>query len=116
MNIEEFREYCLSKPGASEDFPFGEDTLVFKVGGKMFALTSLDGDFTANLKCDPEWAIELRETYPCVIPGYHMSKRHWNTIIFDGSIPDRLVCDWIDHSYELILQGLPRKIREELNK
>lgn len=114
MNIEELRNYCLTKPGTTEDFPFDEVTLVFKVGGKMYALTSLDGDFTVNLKCDPERAIELRERYPAVLPGYHMSKIHWNTICMDGSVGDKLVCQWIDHSYDLVIKSLPKRVRAEL--
>jgi predicted DNA-binding protein (MmcQ/YjbR family) len=114
MNIESFREYCLSKKGVTECFPFDENTLVLKVMDKMFALTDLDGEFTVNLKCKPELAIELREHYPAVQPGYHMSKQHWNTVHFDGSIPDKLVCDWIDHSYELVVAKLSKKNKEAL--
>jgi len=102
MNIETIREYCISKPEATEGFPFGEDTLVFKVRGKIFALASLDGDHTVNLKCDPGFALELREKYPAVTPGYHMNKKHWNTIILDGSVPDKEVLTWIDRSYNLV--------------
>jgi predicted DNA-binding protein (MmcQ/YjbR family) len=102
MNIETLREYCLSKPGVTETFPFGEDTLVFKVNGKMYALANLDGDLTVNLKCNPSLALELRERYASVIPGYHMNKKHWNTVLLDGSIPDKEVFSWIDHSYELV--------------
>jgi predicted DNA-binding protein (MmcQ/YjbR family) len=102
MNIEILREYCLSKKDTTESFPFGEDTLVFKAGGKIFALANLDGDPTINLKCDPSFALELRERYPSVIPGYHMNKKHWNTVILDGSIPDKEVFSWIDHSYNLV--------------
>lgn len=102
MNIQILREYCISKEGAEESFPFGEDTLVFKRGGKIFALANLDGDPTINLKCDPAYALELREKYPCVIPGYHMNKKHWNTVILDGSVPDQKVFSWIDHSYNLV--------------
>ena len=91
MNIEEFRQYCLSKKGVTEEFPFGPDTLVFKVMGKMFALTNLDGDFSINLKCDPDLAIDLREQYPAVLPGYHMNKKHWNTIAIDGSLSNKLI-------------------------
>lgn len=116
MNIEEFRDYCLSKKGTEETFPFDEVTLVFKVMGKMYALTSLDGEFSINLKCDPEKAIELRETYSSVIPGYHMSKKHWNTILMDDLIPDRLIKEWIDHSYDLIVHSLPKKLQQELNQ
>lgn len=111
MNIEEFREYCLSRKGVSESFPFDESTLVFKVLGKMFALTDLTDPFSINLKCHPEKALELREHYPCVGPGYHMSKTHWNTIRVDGSVPDSLLKEWIDHSYDLVVNGLPKNQR-----
>ena len=116
MNIEEFRDYCLSKKGTEETFPFDEVTLVFKVMGKMYALTSLDSEFSINLKCDPEKAIELRETYSSVTPGYHMSKKHWNTILMDDLIPDRLIKEWIDDSYNLIVLSLPKKLQQELNQ
>jgi predicted DNA-binding protein (MmcQ/YjbR family) len=102
MNIETLREYCINKPQATEGFPFGEDTLVFKVKGKVFALANLDGDLSINLKCDPDYAIELREKYPSVTPGYHMNKKHWNTVILDGSVPDKEVFAWIDRSYDLV--------------
>lgn len=102
MNIESLRDYCISKPGATEGFPFGDDTLVFKVKGKIFALANLDGDLSVNLKCDPDRAIALREHYSSVIPGYHMNKKYWNTIYIDGTIPDKEVYLWIDHSYELV--------------
>ena len=109
MNIEELREYCISKKGATEGFPFDESTLVFKVSGKIFALTDLEGEFSINLKCDPEKAIEIREQYPSVLPGYHMNNRHWNTIKIDGTISDSLIYEWIDHSYELIISKLYKK-------
>lgn len=116
MNIEDLRLYCLSKKESSEGFPFGEDVLVFKVAGKMFALTSLSSpDFRVNLKCEPEKAIELREEYDCVIPGYHMSKKLWNTVIIDGSIPDALLEKWIDHSYDEVVKTLPKKLQKLLN-
>ena len=102
MNIEALRNYCLSKKNATESFPFGDDTLVLKVDGKIFALANLDGDLTVNLKCNPSLAVELRERYPSVIPGYHMNKKHWNTILCDGSIPDKEIFSWIDHSYDLV--------------
>jgi len=102
MNIETLREYCISKINATESFPFGEDTLVFKVDGKIFALVNLDGDLSINLKCDPAFALELRERFSSVTPGYHMNKKHWNTVMLDGSIPDKEVFSWIDHSYNLI--------------
>ena len=116
VNIEELRLYCLTKPGSEEGTPFGEDTLVFKVAGKMFALTSLSStDLRVNLKCDPDHAIELREQYPSVLPGYHMSKKHWNTVVVDGLVPDSQVREWIDDSYNLIVAGLPKKLRDQLN-
>jgi len=115
MNIEEFREYCLKKNSVTESFPFDETTLVFKVAGKMFALTDTHDDFSINLKCDPEKAIELRERYPAVIPGYHMNKKHWNTINVEGSIPDELLYQWIDDSYFLIVEKLSKSLREEVH-
>jgi predicted DNA-binding protein (MmcQ/YjbR family) len=102
MDIVTLRDYCISKKGSSESFPFGDETLVFKADGKIFALVNLDGDLSINLKCDPALALELRERYSSVTPGYHMNKKHWNTIFLDGSIPDKEVFSWIDHSYELI--------------
>ena len=102
MNIETIREYCLSKDAVIESFPFGDDTLVFKVNGRIFVLANLEGDLTINLKCDPTVAIELRERYTSVIPGYHMNKKHWNTILADGSIPDKEILSWIDNSYNLV--------------
>ncbi len=112
MNIEEYREYCMAKAGVTEHFPFDEQTLVFKVMNKMFALADVDLFISINLKCDPERAIELRETYDAVQPGYHMNKKHWNTIEMDGG--DKLIRELIDHSYELIVAGLPKKLKEEL--
>jgi predicted DNA-binding protein (MmcQ/YjbR family) len=103
MDIVALRDYCISKKGANESFPFGEDTLVFKVKGKIFALVNLDGELSINLKCDPALAIELRERFHAVTPGYHMNKKHWNTILLDGSVPDKEVFSWIDHSYDLII-------------
>jgi predicted DNA-binding protein (MmcQ/YjbR family) len=103
MDIVTLREYCLSKKNVTEGLPFGEDTLVFKVKGKIFALANLDGDLSVNLKCDPSYALELREKYRSVIPGYHMNKKHWNTILLDGSVPDKEVFSWIDHSYDLVI-------------
>jgi predicted DNA-binding protein (MmcQ/YjbR family) len=102
MNIELLRDYCINKPQTTEGFPFGEDTLVFKVKGRIFALANLDGDLSINLKCDPGLALELREKYSAVTPGYHMNKKHWNTVILDGSVPDKEVFSWIDHSYDLV--------------
>ena len=103
MNIEQLRDYCLSKSGTEETLPFGPDTLVFKVKGKMFLLVGLDENpISFNVKCDPAKAIELREEYPCVQPGYHMNKKHWNTVVADGSVPSKLLKEWIDDSYELV--------------
>jgi len=103
MNIETLREYCLSKPGAEETLPFGPDNLVYKAGGKIFLITGLDQEpLSFNVKCDPEKAIELREEYSCVKPGYHMNKKHWNTILVDGSVSSRQLKEWIDHSYSLV--------------
>lgn len=115
MNIEELREYCLSKPSVTEGFPFDEVTLVFKVGGKMFLLTTLNEAFRINLKNTPDKVIELQEEYSSVYPGYHMNKRHWITVSIDGSIPDTTICRWIDESYNLIVSSLSKKIKDELN-
>ncbi len=115
MNLETLRDYCLSKKGTTEDLPFGPSTLVFKVMGKMFALTGLDTDeLSINLKCDPELAIQLREQYDCVRPGFHQSKTHWNTVQIDGTVKDTLVRQWIDHSYDIVVAGLPKKLKAEL--
>src|SRR3954447_23656294 len=112
MDLEEFREYCLGKPGASEETPFGPDVLVFKVGGKMFALAALEAVRpTVNLKCDPELALDLRDRYEQVSPGYHMNKRHWNTVEIDHGIPAVELRGMIDHSYELVVKSLPKKDR-----
>lgn len=116
MNPEDLREYCIQKKGVEECFPFGEETLVFKVMGKMFLLVSLDEQPTQfNAKCDPEKAMELRENFPSVQPGYHMSKKHWNTIICDGSINNSQLKEWIDDSYNLVANSLPKKLKTELN-
>lgn len=103
MNIETLREYCLSKPGVEEALPFGPDTLVFKVSGKIFLITGLDQvEFRFNVKCDPDKAIELREEFSCVLPGWHMNKKHWNTIVVDGSVSIKQLKEWIDDSYDLV--------------
>ncbi len=103
MNIETLRDYCLSKPGAEETLPFGPDTLVYKVNGKVFLLVGLDSeDLRFNVKCDPDKAIELRDEYSCVLPGFHMNKKHWNTVVVDGSVSNALLKEWIDHSYTLV--------------
>lgn len=115
MDIESLRDYCLSKPAVEETLPFGPDTLVYKVGGKIFLLCGMDSEILQfNVKCDPEKAIELRERYDCVQPGYHMNKRHWNTIVVDGTASNTLLKEWIDDSYELIVKSLPAKAREQL--
>ena len=114
MNIEEIRDYCLAKPGVTEGLPFGEDTLVFKVGEKLFLLTSISLGDSFNVKCDPEQAIELRERHPEVQPGYHMNKKHWNTVHTDGNLTRKQLCDMIDHSYGLILKSLPRNIQAQI--
>ncbi|MBK7856226.1 MAG: MmcQ/YjbR family DNA-binding protein [Bacteroidetes bacterium] len=104
MNIEELRNYCKSKTGAAESFPFDNETLVFKANGKMFALIGLEHNpLSVNLKCDPEKAIELREKHSSILPGYHMSKKHWNTVIIDGSLSIKLIKELIDHSYQLVI-------------
>jgi len=116
MNIEELREYCLQKKGATESFPFGEQTLVFKVGDKIFLLTGLDSQpLSFNVKCDPETAIELREQYPHgIFPGFHMNKKHWNTIILNGEITSDHAKEMISHSYELVFNSLSSKIRNDI--
>jgi predicted DNA-binding protein (MmcQ/YjbR family) len=115
VNVEEFRAYCLAKPNVTESTPFGEDVLVFKIGGKIFALLSLDEvPSTANLKCDPDRALELRDCYEQVQPGYHMNKKHWNTITLGTGLSTADVQKMIDHSFELVAASLPRKTREAL--
>jgi predicted DNA-binding protein (MmcQ/YjbR family) len=109
MDLAEFREYCLTKLGACEEAPFGLNVLVFKVGGKMFALAALDEvPPTVNLKCDPDLALDLRDRYEQVSPGYHMNKKHWNTVRIEGGIPDIELRKMIDHSYELVIKKLPK--------
>lgn len=115
MDIEALRSYCMAKPGTTEGFPFDETTLVFKVMGKMFLLTPLDeSGLRFNLKCDPERSVELRAAHPCVLPGYHMNKLLWNTVIVDGSVPDKTLLEWIDHSYDQVVKGLDKKSKSEL--
>ena len=117
MNIEEYRDYCLAKPGTTEHTPFGPDTLVFKVMGKVYALTGLDSFEFINLKCDPEYAVELREKYDGSIrPGYHMNKQQWNSVYTDGRVSDVLIKQLIDDSYNLIVDKLPKKLKEELKE
>ena len=117
MNIEQIRTYCLTKQQVTEHFPFDDNVLVFKVAGKMFLLTGLDtwekGEPAINLKCDPEYALELREQYESIEPGYHMSKKHWNTIrLFKGKLDWTFIKEQIDNSYNLIVMSLPKKVRE----
>lgn len=115
MDIESLRSYCLAKKAVEETFPFGEDTMVFKVAGKMFLLTSLSqSPLQFNAKCDPDRAVELREQYDAIQPGYHMNKQHWNTVIVDGRVPAKLLHELIDESYNLVVKSLPKKVREEL--
>ena len=115
MNIEAFRDYCLAKPGTTEETPFGPDTLVFKVMGKMYALTGIDSFEFINLKCDPEYALELREKFDGSIrPGYHMNKKQWNSVDTDGRVSDELILDLINHSYDLVVSKLPKKDKEVL--
>ena len=115
MDIEAFREYCLTKPGSTEELPFDESTLVFKVMGKIFALTNLDNfPFSVNLKCEPEKAIQLRERHAGVQPGYHMNKVHWNTVRVDESVSERELCEWIDDSYQLVVSKLTKAQQRSL--
>ena len=114
MNIEEHRAYCLSFAGVTEEFPFDEEVLVFKVSGKIFSLTNVDSFISINLKCDPEEAIELRELYSAILPGYHMNKKHWNTVLMDGSLQDTKIRAMIRHSYDLVVRKLPKNIQREL--
>ncbi|MFO7672262.1 MAG: MmcQ/YjbR family DNA-binding protein [Lutibacter sp.] len=114
MNIEEFRDYCLSKNQVTESFPFDEETLVFKVAGKMFALAGLEHHpATVSLKCDPDKALELREEYDEIMPGYHMNKTHWNSAIIDGNLSHKLIRELIDDSYNLVVKGMPKKQQKD---
>lgn len=115
MNIESLQQYCLLKKSVTEELPFGPDTLVYKVGGKIFLLASLDADpLQFNVKCDPDDVEQLRNDYGCVLPGYHMNKKHWNTIIVDGSVGDKQLQQWIDDSYKLVFDSLPKKIKQDI--
>jgi predicted DNA-binding protein (MmcQ/YjbR family) len=115
VNAAELRGWCLQQAGAFEDFPFGPDHSVFKVAGKMFALSALGrAPLEVSVKCEPELAVGLRTSYAAIRPGYHLNKRHWNTITLDGSLPDNLVRDLIEDSYDLVVSGLPKRVREEL--
>ena len=116
MHLDAFRDLCLRQPGATESFPFGPNGLTFKVAGKMFALLHLDAiPPTANLKCDPERAVELRETYADVAPGYHMNKTHWNTVGLRGDVPNEILRQLAEHSYALVVAGLPARLRAEID-
>ncbi len=115
LTLQDIRSHCAAKKGSTEDFPFDFQTLVFKVGGKMYALTDIDAEeLSINVKCDPHLSLELRSRYPQVSPGYHMNKKHWNTVFVDGAVPDGEILEMIDHSYNLVLRGLPKKIREAI--
>ena len=115
MNVEQFREYALSKKGTSEDFPFDEVTLCLRVMGKIFAITGLDSiPFSVNLKCDPEYAEELREKHPEIQPGWHMSKKHWNTVAFEGTLDGQTLRELVDHSYDMVVKTLKKGEREAL--
>lgn len=114
MNVEQFRDYCISKPGVTEGFPFGEPALVFKVMNKVFVIVDIDAFDFVNLKCDPDLAIELRETYSCVKPGYHMNKKHWNSVYFDGTVADEQIFEWVDLSYNLVASSLTKRDKEAL--
>ncbi len=116
MNIEELREYCLNKKGVMETFPFGEETLVYKVGDKVFLLAGLDEADRFNAKCDPERAIELRAEHEEIIPGWHMNKKHWNTVYMTGRLTNKQLKEIIDHSYQLVFDGLPKKIKAEIQE
>lgn len=115
MNIEEFHKYCMSKKGVTVDFPFDKVTMVFRVMNKIFALTGTDSElFKVNLKCNPEWAINLREHHEEIIPGWHMNKKHWNTVYFEGNLSITLLKKMIDHSYELVVESLTKTQKEKL--
>ena len=116
MDIEIIRNYCLNKKGTDEGFPFNEETIVFKVMGKIFLLTNIELTDSINLKCDPETAIDWRERYDAVKPGFHMNKTHWNTVELDGSIPDNKILEMIDHSYDMVVKGLKKTDKEKLAK
>ncbi|MGW3556194.1 MmcQ/YjbR family DNA-binding protein [Streptomyces sp. NPDC000963] len=116
MTPEELRALCLEFNDATEEFPFGPETSVFKVAGKLFALSSLDSEpLKVNLKCDPEEAVRLREEHPAIVPGYHMNKRHWNTVTVD-QLPDRMVRELVEDSYDLVVAGLPKAVRLRLDR
>lgn len=115
MHIERFRDHCISKPGVTEEFPFDQNTLVFKVMGKMFALTDVEDFDFINLRCEPELSIELREKYEGIKPGYHMNKKNWNSVYTNGTVSDIKILELIDLSYKLIVESLTKRLKEELN-
>jgi predicted DNA-binding protein (MmcQ/YjbR family) len=115
MDAAELRAWCLRQGGAIEDFPFGPESSVFKVAGKMFALSALErSPLEVSVKCEPDLAVALRDSYPAIRAGYHLNKRHWNTVTLDGSLPDQLVRDLVEDSYDLVVSALPRRVREQL--
>jgi predicted DNA-binding protein (MmcQ/YjbR family) len=115
VDAAELRGWCLEQTGAVEEFPFGPETSVFKVGGKLFAISALDRmPLEVSVKCEPELAVQLRVTYAAIRPGYHLNKRHWNTVTLDGSLPDQLVRDLVEDSYDLIVSALPKRTRQQL--
>ncbi len=117
MDFDQLKNYLFDKPGSKLEFPFGPDTIVYKVMGKMFALIAWQEDpLRLSLKCDPDLSIHLREVHPAIIPGYHLSKIHWNTVIFDGTLDDELIYEMIDHSYQSVAAGLPKRLKTQLNK
>lgn len=114
MTIEDIREHCMPKAGVTEELPFDDKALVYKVLGKMFAITNLATRDAVTLKCDPDYSLELRAKYDAVTPGYHTDKKHWITVYFDGSIPDSEILEWVDNSYDLVVAKLPKKRQQEL--
>lgn len=114
MDIETLRNHCVTKKGVTEEFPFDSETLVFKVSGKAFVLANIENFDGINVKCNPDKAIQLREEFDAVIPGFHMNKKHWNTLVMDDSLSDKFILDQVDHSYQLVIDGLPLKTRKHL--
>ncbi|MGH3664607.1 MAG: MmcQ/YjbR family DNA-binding protein [Egibacteraceae bacterium] len=115
MDLDELRAHCVAKPAVTEEYPFGPGAAVFKVAGKMFAIAEVDAaPFQFSVKCEPDLAVALRQSYAAVQPGYHLNKRHWNTVVCDGSIPDATLGDFLDDSYDLVVDGLPRRLRDAL--
>jgi predicted DNA-binding protein (MmcQ/YjbR family) len=116
LNLDQLRQFCLSLPGTTEDFPFDADTLAFRIGGKIYLLSDIQHFASVNLKCDPEKAMELRERHHSVKPGFHMNKKHWNTVEIPGDYTDAMLESWIRHSYDLVKAGLPLSIRQSLSQ